>query len=189
MVMSIQSQTQIIAPAPELAPAPRAERRFNRGWLTAGALLVIFGGIFAYGIVSRVVKANTVRAETAQMALPSVSVISPKRTAPSQEIVLPGNVQPLISSPIYARTNGYLKSWHADIGAHVKKGQLLAVIETPEVDQQLAQSRSNLATAQANLQLAEITKNRYMGLLATHAVAQQDADNAEGTYNANKAIV
>jgi RND family efflux transporter MFP subunit len=130
-----------------------------------------------------------VRAETAQMAVPSVSVISPQHTAPAQEIVLPGNVQPFISSPIYARTNGYVKNWYADIGAHVKKGKLLAVIETPEVDQQLAQSRSNLATAQANLKLAEITKTRYLGLLATHAVAQQDADNAEGTYNANKAIV
>ncbi|HEY2232873.1 MAG TPA: efflux RND transporter periplasmic adaptor subunit, partial [Candidatus Angelobacter sp.] len=82
-----------------------------------------------------------------------------------------------------------VKNWYADIGSHVRKGQLLAVIETPEVDQQLAQSRSNLATAQANLKLAEITKTRYMGLLATHAVAQQDADNAEGTYNANEAIV
>jgi RND family efflux transporter MFP subunit len=123
------------------------------------------------------------------MAVPSVSVISPQHSAPSQEIVLPGNVQPFISSPIYSRTNGYVKKWYADIGAHVKKGQLLAVIETPEVDQQLLQSRSNMATAQANLKLAEITKNRYQGLLATHAVAQQDADNALGTYDANKAIV
>ena len=138
---------------------------------------------------ARLGKGNTVRAETAQMAVPSVSVVSPQRTAPTQEIVLPGNVQPFISSPIYSRTNGYLKSWYADIGAHVKKGQLLAVVETPEVDQQLLQSRSNLATAQANLKLAEITRNRYQGLLATHAVAQQDADNAVGTYNANKAIV
>jgi RND family efflux transporter MFP subunit len=123
------------------------------------------------------------------MAVPSVSIVSPRHSAPAEEIVLPGNVQPFISSPIYARTNGYVKTWYADIGAHVRKGQLLAVIETPEVDQQLAQSRSNLATAQANLKLAEITRTRYMGLLSTHAVAQQDADNAEGTYNANKAIV
>jgi len=140
-------------------------------------------------MLARLSKESTVRAETAQMAVPSVSVVSPKRSAPAQEIVLPGNVMPFISSPIYARTNGYVKNWYADIGAHVRKGQLLAVIETPEVDQQLAQSRSNLATAQANLKLAEITKNRYQGLLATHAVAQQDADNAAGTYNANKAIV
>jgi RND family efflux transporter MFP subunit len=155
----------------------------------AGVVVLVFGGIVVYGILARLGEGNTVRAETAEMAVPSVSVVSPQRSAPTQEIVLPGNVQPFISSSIYSRTNGYVKKWNADIGAHVRTGQLLAVIETPEVDQQLAQSRSNLATAQANLKLAEITRNRYQGLLATHAVAQQDADNAVGTYNANKAIV
>jgi RND family efflux transporter MFP subunit len=165
-------------------PRPR-----KHTWLIAVAAILVFGGIAVYGIFTRLAAENTVRAETAQMAVPSVSVISPQRSAPAQEIVLPGNVQPFISSPIYARTNGYVKNWYADIGAHVRKGQLLAVIETPEVDQQLAQSRSNLATARANLKLAEITKNRYQGLLATHAVAQQDVDNAVGTYDANKAIV
>ena len=191
MVMSIQSQTQIKVP-PQERPAlsvVKGSRRKKSGWLLAGVMLVVFGGIVVYGLLTRLGKGNTVRAETAQMAVPSVSVVSPQRTAPAQEIVLPGNVQPFISSPIYARTNGYVKNWYADIGAHVRKGQLLAVIETPEVDQQLAQSRSNLATAQANLKLAEITKNRYQGLLATHAVAQQDVDNAVGTYNANKTIV
>src|SRR5258707_7820004 len=123
--------------------------------------------------------------EGAKGALTAVSVVSPKQTAPTQEIILPGNVQPFITSPIYARTNGYLKKWYVDIGAHVKQGQLLAVIETPEVDQQLQQARSNLLTAQANLELASITKNRYQGLLKSNAVAQQDADNAVGTYNAN----
>jgi RND family efflux transporter MFP subunit len=124
-----------------------------------------------------------------QVAITPVSVVLPKRTAPAQEIILPGNVEPFINSPIYSRTNGYLKAWYADIGAHVQKGQLLAVIETPEVDQQLEQSMSNLNTAKANLALTEITKNRYEGLLKTHAVAQQDVDNATGAYNANKAIV
>jgi RND family efflux transporter MFP subunit len=191
MVKPMQLQTQIKAPPhePPTLSVVKAPRRSKRGWLIAGTLLVVFGGIFVYGVLARLWKGNTVRAETAQMAVPSVSVVSPQRSAPSQEIVLPGNVQPFISSPIYSRTNGYLKSWHTDIGAHVRKGQLLAVVETPEVDQQLLQSRGNLATAQANLKLAEITKNRYQGLLATHAVAQQDADNALGTYNANKAIV
>jgi RND family efflux transporter MFP subunit len=118
-----------------------------------------------------------------------VSVVSPTRTAPADELILPGNVQPYITSPIYARTNGYLKKWYFDIGAHVKQGQLLAVIETPEVDQQLEQARSNLLTAQANLALAAITKTRYQGLLKSNAVAQQDVDNAVGSYNANAAIV
>src|SRR6202040_3931224 len=111
------------------------------------------------------------------------------RTTPAQEIILPGNVQPFIPSPIYARTNGYLGKWYVDIGAHVKKGQLLAVIEAPEIDQQVEQSLSNLNTTKANLALAEITKNRYEGLLKSNAVAQQDGDNAVGTYNANTAIV
>jgi RND family efflux transporter MFP subunit len=141
------------------------------------------------GIYSRVKARTTLNAETAQVAITSVSVVSPKPTAPAQEIVLPGNVQPFITSPIYARTNGYLRKWYFDIGAHVKKGQLLAVIETPEVDQQLEQSLSNLSTAKANLALAEITKNRYQGLKKTNAVSQQDVDNAVGTYNANSAIV
>jgi RND family efflux transporter MFP subunit len=158
-------------------------------WIVAGAILLVFAGILAYGIISRLRHAATVRAETTQMSVPSVSVATPELSEPFQEIVLPGNVQPFTSAPIYARTNGYLKAWYADIGAHVKKGQLLAVIETPEVDQQLQQSHSNLATSEANLALSEITKNRYQGLLATHAVAQQDVDNAVGTYNANKSIV
>jgi RND family efflux transporter MFP subunit len=141
------------------------------------------------GIWSRVKARNTLSTETAQAAVPAVSVVSPKQTAPTDEIILPGNVQPFITSPIYSRTNGYLKKWYFDIGAHVKQGQLLALIETPEVDQQLQQARSNLLTAQANLELASITKTRYLGLLKSNAVSQQDADNAVGTYNANKAIV
>jgi RND family efflux transporter MFP subunit len=98
-------------------------------------------------------------------------------------------VQPFSSSPVYARTNGYLRKWYVDIGARVKQGQLLAVVDAPEVDQQVAQSISNLDTAKANLALAEITKNRYQGLLKSKAVSQQDVDNAVGTYNANKTIV
>src|SRR5207248_4298939 len=131
---------------------------------------------------------TSLNTETTQVALPAVSVVSPKATAPAEEIILPGNIQPFITSPIYARTNGYLRKWYFDIGAHVKKGQLLALIETPEVDQQLAQARSNLLTAQANLELAAITKTRYQSLLTKNAVSQQDVDNAVGTYNANKAI-
>jgi len=151
--------------------------------------LVVVGALLLSGIWSRVRARTKLKAETAQVALTAVSVVSPKQTAPAEEIILPGNVQPFITSPIYARTNGYLKKWYFDIGAHVKQGQLLAVIETPEVDQQLQQARSNLLTAQANLELAAITKARYQGLLKSNAVSQQDVDNAVGTYNANKAIV
>jgi RND family efflux transporter MFP subunit len=146
-------------------------------------------GLLAFEIVSRVQAATSLRGITSQMAVPSVTVVLPRQTAPAQELVLPGNIQPYISSPIYARTDGYLKKWYFDIGAHVKSGDLLAVIQTPEVDEQLAQAQSTLATAQANLELAQVTRDRYQSLLKKHAVAQQDTDNAVSAYTANKAIV
>jgi len=164
-------------------------KRSRKTWIVLAIVVMAIAALLGSGIWSRVKASATLREETVQAAVPAVSVVSPKRTAPADEIILPGNVQPYISSPIYARTNGYLKKWYFDIGARVKKGQLLAVIETPEVDQQLQQARSNMLTAQANLELASITKTRYQGLLKSNAVSQQDVDNAVGTYNANKAIV
>jgi RND family efflux transporter MFP subunit len=164
-------------------------RPAHRRWLVAGIVLIVVAALLASGIWSRIKARTALRVQTAQVALTAVSVVSPQRTTPAQEIILPGNVQPFITSPIYSRTNGYLQKWYVDIGARVKQGQLLAVIQTPEVDQQLDQSLSNLNTAKANLALAEITKNRYEGLLKSHAVSQQDVDNAVGNYNANAAIV
>src|SRR5580704_11707598 len=158
-------------------------------WLALAAVSVAVAALLGYGIWSRVRAGKNLGAETSQLAVTTVSVVTPKQTAPAQEIILPGNVQPFISSPIYARTNGYLKNWYVDIGAQVKAGQLLALIDAPEVDQQLAQSLNNLNTAKANLALAEITRNRYQNLIKTNAVAQQDVDNAVGSYNANQAIV
>jgi len=164
-------------------------KRPHKRWLGLVVALLVMAVLLMSGIWSRVRARTALDAETARVAVPAVSVVSPKQTAPAEEIILPGNVQPFITSPIYSRTNGYLQKWYFDIGAHVKKGQLLAVIDTPEVDQQLEQSLSNLNTAKANLALAQITKDRYQGLLTKNAVAQQDVDNAVGTYNANKAIV
>jgi len=165
------------------------KRRSRRGWIIGGAIFLIFAGVLIFGILERIHTSAALRTETADLAVPTVSVVQPKRAAPSQEIVLPGNVQPFITSPVFARTNGYLEHWYFDIGAHVKKGQLLAVIASPEVDQQLQQAQSNLLTAEANLELATITRTRYEGLKKTNAVSQQDVDNTVGTYNANKAIV
>jgi RND family efflux transporter MFP subunit len=164
-------------------------RRPLRRWLILAFAALGAALVLIVGIRSRVRAENNLRVATDQMAIPSVSVVTPKQTAPATEIILPGNMQPFISSPIYARTDGYLKKWYFDIGAHVKAGELLAVIQTPEVDEQLAQARSTLNTAQANLELAQITRDRYQSLLKKHAVAQQDVDNAEGTFTANKAIV
>jgi RND family efflux transporter MFP subunit len=175
-----------------LAPSSLKERRKKQSgwrWLIAALVMLAVIGVLGAEISSRVKAATNLRAVTSQMAVPSVSVVLPKQTAPAQEIVLPGNIQPYISSPIYARTDGYLKKWYFDIGANVKAGDLLAIIQTPEVDEQLAQARSTLATAQANLELAQVTRDRYESLLKKHAVAQQDVDNAAGAYTANKAIV
>jgi len=166
-----------------------AGKRPPKQWLILAVSVIAVAVLLVSGIWSRVSARTTLRAETAQAALPAVAVVSPKQTAPADQIILPGNVQPFINSPIYSRTNGYLKKWYFDIGAHVRKGQLLAVIETPEVDQQLQQARSNLLTARANLELAGITKTRYQGLLKSNAVSQQDVDNAVGAYNANESIV
>jgi len=188
----MQSQTEGKAFAQEAqSPSSPAttQRRSRRGWLIGGAIFLVFAGVLISGILERIHTNASLRTETADLAVPTVSVVQPKRSAPSQEIVLPGNVQPYITSPVFARTNGYLEHWYFDIGAHVKKGQLLAIISSPEVDQQLQQARSNLLTAQANLELASITKDRYQGLKKTNAVSQQDVDNAVGTYNANRAIV
>lgn len=160
-----------------------------RHWLVAGIVVLVVAGVLIFGIRSRLRDEAKLRDVVKETSVPSVSVVLPKPAAPAQEISLPANVQPFISSPIFARIDGYLKKWYFDIGAHVKAGQLLAVIEAPEADQQLAQARSNLATAQANLELATITRDRYVALFAKHAVSQQDRDNAVGSYNANKAVV
>jgi RND family efflux transporter MFP subunit len=174
---------------PDSSNGLKVEKSARTRWLALAVALFAVAAVLAYGIWSRVRASNKLGAETSQLAVTTVSVVTPKQTAPAQEIILPGNAQPFISSPIYARTNGYLKNWYVDIGARVKQGQLLAVIDAPEVDQQLAQSLSNLNTAKANLALAEITKNRYEGLIKTNAVSQQDVDNAVGSYKANQAIV
>jgi len=187
----MQSETQGRVPMQELhSPATTGSKpRSRRGWIVAIVVFLLFVGLLVSGILERIQTNANLRTETADLAIPTVSVVAPKRAAPSQEVVLPGNVQPFITSPVFARTNGYLEHWYFDIGAHVKKGQLLAVISSPEVDQQLQQAKSNLLTAQANLELAAITKSRYEGLKKTNAVSQQDVDNTVGTYNANKAIV
>jgi RND family efflux transporter MFP subunit len=150
---------------------------------------VIVAAIVIAGVVPRLRAKAEVRIETDNLAVPAVNVIHPKRGSPQQEIVLPGNIQAFIDAPIYARTNGYLQSWYFDIGARVRKGQLLAIIDTPEVDQQLQQARADLNTAQANLRLSQITNDRYEGLKNTDSVAQQDVDNARGDFAAKKATV
>ncbi|MGC1361414.1 MAG: efflux RND transporter periplasmic adaptor subunit [Silvibacterium sp.] len=141
------------------------------------AVLVVAVLIAVLGIVPRVRARSKLQQQTNALAAPNVVVEKPQMGAPSQEIVLPGNIQAYTDSGIYARTDGYLKQWYFDIGARVQKGQLLAVIESPEVDQQLTQAKADLATAQANAGYAKSQAARYQDLLKSNAVATQDADN------------
>jgi RND family efflux transporter MFP subunit len=157
--------------------------------LIAIIALLVVAIVVTAGIVPRMRAKAALRMETYDLAVPTLSVIHPKRGAPQTEIILPGNMQAFIDSPIYARTSGYLKKWYVDIGARVKAGQLLAEIDTPEVDQQLEQARADLKTARANLSLSEITAQRYEELKNTESVSKQDVDNAHGDYEAKKAMV
>ena len=157
--------------------------------ITLALAAMVVAGIVYRGISTRVRATSALTVQTQEMAVPTVSVIQPKRGASSEEIVLPGNIQAFIDAPIYARTNGYLKRWYVDIGARVKAGQLLAEIDTPEIDQQLQQARADLATAEANYQLAKTTAARYQYLLETDSVAKQDVENAVANDQAKKAMV
>lgn len=139
-------------------------------------LLVVAVVLAVVGIVPRLRAAKVLQQQTTAMAPPDVLVAPPQVGKPDQEVVLPGNMYAYVDSPINARTNGYLEKWYFDIGAHVKKGQLLAVIASPEVDKQLAQAKQDLATAVANASIAHIQSSRYQDLLKQNAVAAQDTD-------------
>jgi RND family efflux transporter MFP subunit len=173
----------------ESGPPPAGQPRSGRSTLWVILALLIVAAIVVAGIIPRRRARAALRDQTNDLAVPTVSVIHPKLGAPQAEIILPGNIQAFTDSPIYARTNGYLKKWYVDIGGRVKQGQLLADIETPEVDQQLDQARADLNTAQANFQLSEVTARRYEDLLKTDSVSKQDVDNANGDFAAKKAMV
>jgi len=149
-------------------------------------LLVIFGGLT---LSQRRTQYQALAEETEKLAIPTVAVIHPSVEASEEDLVLPGTMQAYVESPIYARTNGYLKAWYHDIGSRVREGELLADIDTPEVDQQLSQARADLKTAQANANLSKITATRYQELIKTDGVSKQEVDNAVGDLEAKIAIV
>ena len=168
----------------------RRSRGLSFGLIFTVLLAMAAIGWFVYkGINSRVSAEKALVIETHDAAYITVAVTHPKVTGATQQLVLPGNTQPLIDAPVYARTNGYLKKWYADIGTRVKAGELLAEIETPEVDEQLQQAKADLETAQANLNLAQITAARMVNLEKKGAVAKQDTDNVVYDMNSKKAIV
>jgi RND family efflux transporter MFP subunit len=141
------------------------------------------------GIHQRVQAETTLGLNTERAAVPTVTVVRPVSGDVPEDIVLPGNTKAFSDTPIYARTNGYLRRWYADIGARVAQGQLLAEIETPEVDQQLEQARADLKNAQANEHLAQITADRWQNLLKTNAVSKQETDQAVSDLSARQASV
>lgn len=197
MIETIETQEAIAKEHPATGAPPTHQeqgpegpaRSGSRGivWLIVVAL--VLGVAIFRGIYSRAVAEKNLAAETSNAAIPQVTVTHPSNGSAAGEIVLPGDAQAFIDTPIYARTNGYLKYWYTDIGAHVRKGQLLAEVETPELDQQLQQAQADLKTAQANLALADITNTRWQKLLVKHAVSVQEGDQAKSDFAAKQADV
>jgi RND family efflux transporter MFP subunit len=168
---------------------PAVRRRRWLGPLVAGAFVACIGIAIYAGIRSRTAAEIDLAQSTNAAAVPAVEVFHPKVGAPDVKLLLPGNTQPLNDTGIYARTNGYLKRWYFDIGAHVKRGDLMAEIETPEIDDQLRQARADLANAEATLKLAGLTAERKESLLKTGFAPVQDRDNAVGALDVAKAMV
>ncbi|HEY6412039.1 MAG TPA: efflux RND transporter periplasmic adaptor subunit [Edaphobacter sp.] len=168
---------------------PQSEGSRVRAVVMVVIALVVVAVLVITGIVPRLRASKALAAETGRLAAPTVLVVQPKVGAPSQEIVLPGNIEAFVDSPIFARTNGYLKRWYFDIGSHVKQGQLLADIESPEIDHELSQAQADLGTALANERLSEITANRFSDLIKQDAVSQQDTDNAVNELAARRTAV
>ena len=176
----------VAAAQPAAAPPPPAQPRIP-WWIPPSAVAVVALVIF-FGIRSRVnAEASVHPSHPRSPPSPSLPSCIPSPTPRSRKIALPGNTAAFIDAPIYARTNGYLKRWYFDIGSSVKKGQLLAEIETPEVDQQLLQARADLETAQANYNIAKITASRWEFLVSTGSVSQQETDQAKSDLAAKKA--
>ena len=173
MPLDTRSESKSVA-----ATDPSPDRRGRRGPRLAALAIAAtaVGGAIYGGILSRVDAEKSLARTTSEAAVPSVTIIHPTAGAPQNEIALPGYTQAFTDTPIYARTSGYRKAWHFDIGAHVRKGDLLAEIDTPEVDHQLDQAKADLANATVNANLAAITAVRFATLAKDQWSPQQVAD-------------
>jgi len=170
----------------EETQTPRRKTRLFFFLFVVVVVLVVTGAIT---LLQRRAQYEALAKNTEEIAIPTVAVIHPSLESSDEDLVLPGTLQAYVESPIYARTSGYLKKWYHDIGTRVREGELLADIETPEVDQALSQAKADLATAQANASLSQITAARYEELIKTDGVSKQEVDNATGDLAAKKAIV
>jgi RND family efflux transporter MFP subunit len=163
--------------------APKKSRLFVL--LIGIAVVLLLAGLFT--LWQRRSQYDALAKETEKLAIPTVAVTHPLPEPAHEDLVLPSTLQAYTESPIYARTSGYLKKWYHDIGSRVQQGERLADIDTPEIDQQLAQARADLGTAQANEQLSRVTATRYQELIKTDGVSKQEVDNAVGDYAAKRA--
>jgi len=167
----------------------RPHRRPRRLGLIGGIVLIIAVATIIWGIYSRQQSEAALSEWTGRQAIPTVAVAQPSHSTLAQKLVLPGDVQAFYEAPIYARVSGYLASWSQDIGAHVRRGQTLGVIDTPDLDQEMAQAQADLATAQARQNFADLTAERWHALLASKSVSQQSADEKQGNALAVRAEV
>ncbi len=177
---------------PGRTSVPAAAQPVRRGlpavvWLGLAVIVIALLAVIAYGVLTRAAAERALTRETHAAAIPTVQVVHPAPSKLSDEIALPGNTQAFTDTPIYARTSGYLKKWYFDIGARVRKGQLMAEIETPELDQQLQVAQADLKSAQANLNLANTTSERYRNLLTSNSVSKQETDQAVSDAAAKQA--
>jgi RND family efflux transporter MFP subunit len=173
--------------ATEFDPKPQPKKHGIFYALVLIAVVLVLIGAFT--LLQRRSQYQALAKETEALAIPTVAIIHPTPESSEEGLVLPGTMQAYVESPIYARTNGYLKKWYRDIGSRVRQGELLADIETPEVDAQLVQSKADLETAKANANLSRITATRYEDLIKTESVSRQEVDNAQGDLAAKQATV
>jgi RND family efflux transporter MFP subunit len=152
-------------------------------------LALVAAAIVAIGIVDRKKQEQMLQKKVESERVLPVRIVKPESGNPDEDLVLPGNVMPFYEAPIYARVNGYLKAWYTDYGAHVRKGDLLGVIETPELDEEIQKGEADLATAEVNWELAEVTSKRWQNLLPSNSVSKQEVDEKMGDAKAKAAIV
>lgn len=182
------------ASAPEPAAPPQGDparrRPVPRGLRIAGWVALILAVLIVVsGLLRRTHDLSQAKTWTTAQAVTAVNIITPTQASGAEALVLPGDLEAFYNAPIYARVSGYVRAWYVDIGARVKAGQQLATIDTPELDQQLLQARADLASAQANMQLATITAQRWSRLLAQDAVSKQESDEKAGDLAAKTAQV
>lgn len=185
----VHSQHASARPAPDHGRTAVKPRRRTSRWIIVGIAVVVLGGLAAWGIIIRSNNVEELRASVDAASVPKVTLVSPKKGPTSRTLTLPGETQAWFTAPIYAQVTGYVEKWYTDYGDPVKKGELLATIQTPDLDQELQQARSELEVAKTRAQLAKVTAERWQSLSGTQAVSQETVDVNMANYKAQQAQV